>query len=269
MSRRRARHTVATSLNSLENNLVRWRYGDYVADYAGDELAPVERLILDRYRDDLAGRVLELGCGAGRLTGHVIPIAVETHGLDISPAMVAACRRRFPTGAFVEGDMRDLSRYDPGTFDAVIAACNLLDALDHAGREQTLEAIRRVLRPGGLFVMSAHNRAYVPRLRGPARIASRRPKQLAANIAFFPRRIRNHLRLRKLQRFEADYALVNDNSHDYALIHYYVTPQAQVRQLAAHGYAVVEVLDLDCRRLGPEERADRHVRIHYVARRHG
>jgi SAM-dependent methyltransferase len=257
----------SSGARSLQNNLARWRDGNYVADYDGDELAPVERVLLDRYRDELSGRVLELGCGAGRLTGHLLSIGRATYGLDISPAMIAACRRRFPEATFAEGDMRDLSAFHSGSLDAVVAICNLLDALDPAGRGQTLDEIARVLRPGGLLLMSAHNRAFMPHLRGPASILSRQPKQLAANIVYFPLRIRNHLRLRTLQRSGPDYALVNDNSHHYALVHYYITPQAQVRQLAKHGYAVAEVLDFDGRALGPEETADRHVCIHYVARR--
>jgi hypothetical protein len=117
--------------------------------------------------------------------------------------------------------------------------------------------------------MSAHNQYFLPRIKGPVRFSWRTPRDLAANLFFTPRRIRNHLRLRRLQRVESDYALINDNAHDYALLHYYITPQAQVKQLEARGFAVLEVLDLDCRRLGPEESAERHVFLHYVARRNG
>jgi SAM-dependent methyltransferase len=183
--------------------------------------------------------------------------------------MIAACRERLPGGVFAEGDIRDLSRYEASWFDAVVAAYNTLDELDPAGREQTLAEAARVSRPGGLFYMSAHNRHFLPRVHGPARFTFRTPRDLAANLVAMPLRIRNHMRLRRLQRVESDYALVNDNAHNYALLHYYVTPQAQVRQLEAHGFEPLEVLDLECRTLGPEERAEGHVFVHYVARRRG
>jgi SAM-dependent methyltransferase len=253
--------------SGFQDTAARWRSGAYVAAYEGDDLAPVERLILERYRDELSGRVLDLGCGAGRLTAHLLQIADETHGFDIAPAMIAACRRRFTDGTYTVGDMRDLSVYDDTPFDAVIAAYNVLDAVDPASRERTLEEVHRVLHPRGLFVLSAHNRHFLPRVRGPARVAARRPKDLVANIAFLPRRLRNHRRLRHLQHVEDDYALVNDNAHDFALMHYYVTAQAQVRQLVAHGFTAVEVLDLDCRTLGPDDTAEQHVFLYYVARR--
>jgi hypothetical protein len=126
-----------------------------------------------------------------------------------------------------------------------------------------------VSRPGGLFYMSAHNRHYLPRMHGPARFTFRMPRTSPRTWSRCRLRIRTHLRLRRLQRVESDYALVNDNAHNYALQHHYVTPQAQVRQIEAHGFETLEVLDLDCRTLGPEERAEGHVFVHYVARRRG
>jgi hypothetical protein len=42
-----------------------WALGDFVGFYATRDLRPVEATLLDRHRDALAGRVLELGCGAG------------------------------------------------------------------------------------------------------------------------------------------------------------------------------------------------------------
>jgi ubiquinone/menaquinone biosynthesis C-methylase UbiE len=256
-----------TDTHARPDNVALWRHGDYVADYQGSRLARVERFILNRHRADLAGRVLELGCGTGRVTGHLIDVAHEMHGQDIAPSMIDTARQRFPAGIFAVGDMRDLSAYEADSFDAVLAICNLLDALDHADREHTLGEIHRILRPGGLFIMSSHNRAYVPRLHGPAWIVARRPGAMVRNVVRLRHRMRNHRRMRRLQRFEAEYALVNDNSHDYAFLHYFITPPAQVRQLEAHDFQVVEVLDLACNSLAPGETADRHVRVHYVARR--
>ena len=48
-----------------------WGRKGLVQAYATRELRPVEVLLLVRYQAALSGRVLELGCGAGRLTGYL------------------------------------------------------------------------------------------------------------------------------------------------------------------------------------------------------
>src|ERR1700722_9665975 len=60
-----------------------------------------------------AGTVLELGCGSGQL---IVPIAAKCRsavGLDSSPEMLAAARRRAAAAGarveFVEADMRDFA----------------------------------------------------------------------------------------------------------------------------------------------------------------
>ena len=244
-----------------------WRDGDYVGDYATTAIEPVEQDILDRHREALSGRVLELGCGAGRLTGHLIAVAQEVHAIDISAAMVEHARRTRPGATYHCADMLDLSRFETGSFDAVVGAWNILDAVDHAARLTVLAELHRVLRPGGLLVFSSHNRAFIPRLRKPTWILSRWPRQAVVKVVRLPIRLRNHRRMRRFERSEAEYALVNDDAHDYALLHYYIAPDAQVRQLTAAGFETLECLDKGARPLAPGESAPDHSRIHYVARR--
>ena len=248
-------------------NRAAWRDGDHVADYATTAIEPVERDILDRHREALSGRVLELGCGAGRLTGHLIPIAREVHAIDISPAMVDHARRAHPGATYHRADMLDLSRFETGSFDAAVGAWSVLDAVDHAARLTVLAELHRLLRPGGLFVFSSHNRAFIPRLRRPTWILSRWPRQAVTKVVRLPIRLRNHRRMQRFERTETEYALVNDDAHDYALLHYYIEPNAQVRQLAGAGFETLECLDKAARALAPGESAPSHSRIHYVARR--
>lgn len=253
--------------DQTEINRARWRSGDFVADYATTDLHRAEAAILAAYRADLAGRVLELGCGAGRLTGHLLEVAAEVHGLDISPAMVAHCRRAYPAGHFREGDLRDLSGFASGSFGAVVAPWNVLDVLDHDGRLGVLDDIRRILVPGGLFVFSAHNRAFAPRLRSPRWVLSRHPRVAVEKLVRLPVRLRNHRRLRGLERSEAEYQIINDDAHDYSLLHYWITPEAQIRQLQGRGFVVLDTLDRDGRPIAPGDPAAGDSRVHYVARR--
>ena len=55
--------------------------GDFVEHFDDRELRPAEVMILVRYREALSRRVLEIGCGAGRLLGYVT-MSVESAGAD-------------------------------------------------------------------------------------------------------------------------------------------------------------------------------------------
>ena len=123
-----------------------------------------------RYRDDIAGRrVLDLGCGAGRLAIYLRPLTDHYVGLDQSPHMIGYCRRNFPGLVFHVGDMRALTQFDAGSFAAVFAVFNLFDAVSHEDRLALLGEVHRVLSADGLLFFSAHNRTYQHATAGPRR----------------------------------------------------------------------------------------------------
>jgi SAM-dependent methyltransferase len=244
-----------------------WASGEHVGFYAHRDLRPVELVLLRRYRGALSGTVLELGCGAGRLTGYLIEIAAKTHGIDISAAMIAHCRAAYPGGVFEIGDLRDLSRVPDQSFDAVLAPYNALDVLGDGERRRVLRDIARLLVGDGLFIMSSHNRAHAARARVRTRLLLGSPRRPVASLRRLPLRIRNRRRLMLLERDTADYALRNDEAHDFGVLHYYVTPQAQQRQLNAAGFELLECLDLKGRSIARGAQARDCPEVHYVARR--
>ena len=85
-----------------------WAREDLVEKYATRDLRPAEVMLLVRYREALAGRVLELGCGAGRLTGYLAQLAESVHAIDVSHSMVARCRQLYPAVSVEQRDL-DLS----------------------------------------------------------------------------------------------------------------------------------------------------------------
>lgn len=247
------------------NNAV-WERGSFLDSYAHRTLNPVEVLMLVRYREDFSGRVLELGCGAGRITGYLVEIAAEATGLDLSERMVQECRRRYPRGTFVQGDLRDLSAFGDGSLDAVLAGNNVVDVFSDEERRAVLREIRRVLKPGALLVMSSHNRAYLPRVPGPMQVRRGNPARLLKDVARVPRNVRRHRALAPLEQDRPEYAIVSDGSHGFTLAHYYVLPADQVRQLEQEGFTVLGCADLDGRTLTEGETAPDCSEIHYVAR---
>lgn len=256
-----------------DHNAGVWSRGAWVDEYLGTALKLPERQILDRHRARLAGSVLELGCGAGRVTGHLVEIAAHVHGIDIAPAMVERCRRVYPQASFDVADLRDLSRFADGEFGAVVAAANVLDSLGDSERRSATEQISRVLAPGGLLIAALHNLGFAHRIPGPLRLAVPRgigPRAVRASLRELsraPGRIRNRSRLVAQERRGAGYAILIDEAHDYRLLHYYVSPEEERRQLAAAGLRLLECVDLDGRVLGPGDSAPRSSELHYVAER--
>ena len=129
------------------------------------------------------------------------------------------------------------------------------------------DSVRRILSLRGLLLFSSHNLACVPLVKGPLRSLSLNPVRAANRLVRLPRSLRNHRRLAPLQSFEPDYAIVNDVAHDHSLLHYYIARDGQERQLDAHGFDLLECLDLAGR---PIERGHTGYgchELHYAARR--
>jgi SAM-dependent methyltransferase len=248
-----------------EMNADVWRRGRFLSKYVSADLRPAETALLEHQREAIGGRVLELGCGAGRLTRHLVDVAREVHALDLSPAMIAHAERAVPGATFHLRDMTDLSLFEPESFDAVVASYSVLDVLDHDERGAQLDRLHRVIAPGGVLLLSTHNRGVLP-LGGPG-VRVTGPLVLAADVVRLPRRLRNHRRLRHLERDESTYSIVNDVGHDYSLLHYYISRDDQERQLAEHGFELIECLDPDGRTVAPGDSAPAAHELHYAARR--
>jgi len=244
-----------------------WARTGLVGTYANRTLRPVEVILMVRYRDDLSGRVLELGCGGGRVTGYLAEIAASTHGIDISPEMVEYCRRTYPKATFSQGDLRDVASVGRGSVDVVVAPNNVLDVLGDTERRGVLDAIHHILSEDGLLIMSSHNLANAPQRTEPLQLRYRGVVHTVLNLINWPRWELNRRRLLPFERTEPGYSILNDISHDFMALHYYISRDAQERQLADQGFALLEALDLDGRRLGPGDDAPYCSELHYVARR--
>jgi SAM-dependent methyltransferase len=260
-------------------NIERWSAGEHVDVYANRSLAPVEVLILVRYREALSGRVIEVGCGAGRVLGYLERLGRAVYGVDVSPAMVNYCRLAYPGVDVRVGDIRALGGVVEGPFDVIFAANNLLDVLDDAGRRSVLRTFHGLLAPDGVLIFSSHNLAYAERHKTTsepapgqrrafallARALQKPPADVARRVVALPRRIRNRRRLAPLEHRADGYALINDETLDYSLLHYYIGRDDQARQLTEVGYRLVECLGPDGNPVAPGETGDGPW-LHYIAR---
>jgi SAM-dependent methyltransferase len=260
----------------VENNLLLWQGGNHVAVYANRQLRPVEVEILLRYREALSGRVLEIGCGAGRILGYLVSLGGDVHGIDISERMVARCRESFPGASVQVGDMRDLRANADGQFDAILLLDSILDVVDDATRRSILDQVRGLLSADGLVIVSSHNLAAVDAERGrpgpvaggtaAIRKALDRPlAEVISKAATVARRARNKRRLRPLEYRAADHAVLNDPERDFGSLHYYIRRDDQERQLAEQGFELVECLDVEGKPV-PAGADGEGPWLHYVAR---
>jgi SAM-dependent methyltransferase len=100
-------------------------------------------------------RVLDFGCGAGRLSQALAEHAAEVVGLDVSAPMLESARdldRSDGRVAFVLSEDPDLRSFPDGHFDLVYTE-RVLQHLPRAVLETYLREFVRVLRPGGVAVV--------------------------------------------------------------------------------------------------------------------
>ena len=146
------------------------RDGASAADQTRWELTIAsERFYVEQARQS-GGRVLELGCGSGRLT---IPIAregIDIVGADLSPSMLGSARAKAVAAGlhipFVHADMRQFDL--EARFSAILIPGNsLLHLLTIEDLRRCLASVRRHLAPGGKLVFDI-SKWDLPRLaRGP------------------------------------------------------------------------------------------------------
>lgn len=100
-----------------------------------------------------AGRVLDLGCGSGRLTVALAAQGSDVTGCDLNVTALAGARDRAAAAgvslALVEADMNEPLPFSDGAFDAVTSRLALMIADDPVA---TLREVARVLVPGGRVV---------------------------------------------------------------------------------------------------------------------
>lgn len=135
---------------------------NYDADLEGTPLLKVD---LDFFREHCpaSGRLLDLGCGTGRLS---IPAAQEGRwvvAVDLSPRMLEVVGKKAREASVIVHRLAvnivELDCLADASFDHVACLFSTLGLVE--GRENRIQVLRhayRLLRPGGVFVLHVHNR---------------------------------------------------------------------------------------------------------------
>ncbi len=240
--------------------------GDLADWYADQTLCAAETTILLRHKEAFAGKtVLDLGVGSGRTTRFLLPFAGSYTGVDLSPQMIARARRGFPKARLLEMDIRELAALSGETFDFIFAPWAVLDALSPGDRHKALARIAALSPPGGMFVLSSHNRDAALAGKPPSLNWSKRPVRLALNAGHLAIARLNFERMKHLREEHADYALYNDMAHGWQGVFYYIGKDAQIAQLERHGFRTMDVYGEDGRLIRPGDDVSPDGCLHYVA----
>jgi SAM-dependent methyltransferase len=136
-------------------------YDEFASAYSDDNAANATNAYYERPASlallgDVAGqRVLDAGCGPGAHAAELVARGAQVTGVDGSAALLELARHRLgPDVPLHHADLAEPLPLPDNAFDAVLAALVMHYLEDWV---PTLREFRRVLVPGGRFVMSTHH----------------------------------------------------------------------------------------------------------------
>ena len=142
--------------------------GDYdrmaFLNWFGKVEIPLTRRTLGPQKSD---RLLEAGCGAGRMTPTLSGDVRELVAIDFSFESLRVCRGKLRAAGITNTHLvqADLCRlpFADGVFDRVVS-CQVLEHVPGEGaRAAAVQALARVLMPGGALVLSAYKHSLITR----------------------------------------------------------------------------------------------------------
>lgn len=198
-----------------------------------------ERRVFMAITEEMAGKsILDVGVGAGRTVPLLRAISEDYVAVDYSEEMVRLCRRLHPGVDVQVGDARHLA-FPAESRDLVVFSCAGIDHVAHQDRQTILREAHRVLKPGGLFVFSTHNKDGPGHGEKPwgSRRELARVKHMAGLALFFPLNMRNHLRNRTFDVDADGWSMRNSAFDHFSMVFHYTTLKNQLDDLLSAGFS--------------------------------
>jgi SAM-dependent methyltransferase len=205
-----------------------------------------EEVILKKITPTIKNKkLLDIGIGGGRTTKYLLDISSDYTGIDYTLSCTEVVRSKYPGATIFCCDARDLRVFAKATFDFVLFSFNAIDYMVHEDRIKSLKEIHRVLKSDGLFMFSTHNRDYKYFDKLPwqeeVQLSAGYLKSCLYTLWHLPK----HFLMKRHEIHTDEYAIINDTAHGFALLAYYISSKAQIRQLETTGFVDVEAYDME------------------------
>jgi len=109
------------------------------------------------------GAILDFGCGCGRVARHLQDFPGQLFGSDIDRHAVDWCREHLPFGGFSHNELEPPLALASESID-VAFAYSVLTHLPVALQQAWVAELTRIVRPGGLLLITTHGERYLTRL---------------------------------------------------------------------------------------------------------
>jgi SAM-dependent methyltransferase len=233
---------------------------------------PGEEAVLTRVgRASQRGPILDIGVGGGRTVALLRQFSDDYVGIDYMNEMVHAARVRYPDARFEQADARDLSRFSGESFVLAVFSFNGIDYVAHEDRQAIFAEVLRVLRPGGWFAYSTHNRDYRDVGRppwDPRWFFARDPRFIASHIIHLPKSIVQARRVRLGEIHGDGWAILNDQAHEFAVLNHFVSLDEALREPTAVGFTTdVDIYDTSGAQPTAASATAHISRFHLIARK--
>jgi SAM-dependent methyltransferase len=109
------------------------------------------------------GRLLDFGCGCGRVIRHWATLGMEVHGCDYNRSAVRWCRRHLGFASFHVNRLEPPLPFPTEHFELVYAL-SVFTHLPEPLFRAWIREVCRVVKPGGFVVLTTHGDAYASQL---------------------------------------------------------------------------------------------------------
>lgn len=132
----------------------------YTTEITSDKLIsdnPIHQRLFKAYivaKGFVSGNLLEIGCGEGRGVQALGPLVNHYHGMDKIGEILDRLKDKYPEFTFEQAIIPPLAGLKDNSFDSVVS----FQVIEHIEDDrQYLEEIYRVLKPGGMALISTPN----------------------------------------------------------------------------------------------------------------